>query len=388
MIGLTRNQLLLVKNVCRRAFWRKTPRGLRPPVVFSAGPAGLVVRVQSDRLALEYRGPAQGIERQVILPATALEELAGRDDSQVVLTQPLQQRAQAQWEDSGLPQCRDFSLADMRRTKPFPARPNNVQKVSGVLLEALQRATECTDEATGRYALDHVQLAGKRGTISATDGRQALVQSGFDFPWDDQRLMRASRLFGAKELGQPEQVGLAPIAGGIYLEIGPWGVWLTGEPQAKFPQIESVIPDPATASHRLIVSDQDAEFLQRVLPRLGRQSEPFKALQLVLGDEIVLHCRGDADSTPTDLVLTGSRKQGSSAHLATDYRYLLRALELGGREVMFHDGFRAVCTHKNLRYVWALCEPSNRAALSGNSLRVCSDAESPPRKRQRRRACA
>ena len=52
-----------------------------------------------------------------------------------------------------------------------------------------------TDPDSGRYALQCVQLCGAKNRMAATDGRHLIVQTGFDFPWDEDLLLPASPLF-------------------------------------------------------------------------------------------------------------------------------------------------------------------------------------------------
>jgi hypothetical protein len=59
-----------------------------------------------------------------------------------------------------------------------------------------------------RFALGQIQLGGKSGTIAATDGRQLLVYNGFQFPWEEDLLIPASKVFGSAELqGQSLAIG-------------------------------------------------------------------------------------------------------------------------------------------------------------------------------------
>ena len=57
------------------------------------------------------------------------------------------------------------------------------------LLTALHDAMLTTDPDPVRFATDHIQVRGKSGTVVATDGRQMLIQDGFEFPWDDDILL-------------------------------------------------------------------------------------------------------------------------------------------------------------------------------------------------------
>src|SRR5207253_3074735 len=66
------------------------------------------------------------------------------------------------------------------------------------LLDALgvASATACDDST--RYALNGILLKGDGGAVVATDGRQLLVQQGFDLPWTGDVLIRRSPVFASK----------------------------------------------------------------------------------------------------------------------------------------------------------------------------------------------
>ena len=77
-------------------------------------------------------------------------------------------------------------------TDAFPAVPNEFTMNRVGLLQALHEASEVTDADSHRFALGCLQLS-KDGNINATDGRQLLVQQGFNFPWTEVYCVLAAR---------------------------------------------------------------------------------------------------------------------------------------------------------------------------------------------------
>ena len=50
---------------------------------------------------------------------------------------------------------------------------------------ALDEAMKIPTGSTGRLSPTWIQLRGKQGEFVATDGRQLLIQGGFQFPWKE-----------------------------------------------------------------------------------------------------------------------------------------------------------------------------------------------------------
>ena len=82
----------------------------------------------------------------------------------------------------------------------FPALSETFTENRPGLLEALSAASDTCDPDSTRYALGHLQLRGEQGTIVATDGRQLLVENGWQFPWTGDLLVPRSKIFASAEL--------------------------------------------------------------------------------------------------------------------------------------------------------------------------------------------
>jgi len=141
----------------------------------------------------------------------------------------------------------------MRYTPPeaaeladFPAPPESMTENPASLLTALRDASETAEPASIRFALDHLELCGDSGTISATDSRQVLVQTGFRFPWQGNVLVPRSTLYGHKEL-QPTAVAVGKTEEWLSVRIGPWLYHVKLGKDLRFPKVADHLHRPEAA---------------------------------------------------------------------------------------------------------------------------------------------
>ena len=57
----------------------------------------------------------------------------------------------------------------------------------------------------------------------------------------------------------------------LVLGVDPWTIYLRVNKEGRFPDMARVIPDPANATARCQLSEDDARFLADTLPRLPSQ---------------------------------------------------------------------------------------------------------------------
>src|SRR5262249_37718609 len=146
----------------------------------------------------------------IAIPLDALADFEGSGDSPVVLEAAAPNQIVVRWDDRGIPQTREYDLiTPVDRLDPMPDLPTTWSTNPPELLTALVEATGLGAPAWQRYALGCIQLRGNGGQILATDGRQALVRSGFRFPWDGDLLIKGRPIFTCRALprDQPVEVG-------------------------------------------------------------------------------------------------------------------------------------------------------------------------------------
>src|SRR5438445_162927 len=118
-----------------------------------------------------------------------------------------------------------------------------------------------------------IRLSSKCCTVklTASDGKQALIQGGFTFPFTEDLLVPAIPVFGGKELCNEGAVSVGVTGDWLYLVIGPWRFWLAIDREGRFPDVVAAIPK-ATGT-RIAFDESDAGAVIVALPRLPNEDE-------------------------------------------------------------------------------------------------------------------
>lgn len=115
--------------------------------------------------------------------------------------------------------------------------------------------------------------------MAVTDGRIAIVQDGFAFPVEEV-LIPTEHLRGMKFLQECTKLEVGSSAKWIHLKAvtGPqrWWVDLKINCDGRFPTIDQCFPPRLTANTEVTISDSDAQFILRELPKAleGDRLEP------------------------------------------------------------------------------------------------------------------
>ena len=243
-------------------------------------------------------------------------------------------RTAVRWQDRGIPQAREYDVTPVESTGVMPKPPTSWSAGPPGLLAALAEATETGTDDSARYALDCIQLQGSRGQLVATDGRQLLVRSGFDFPWVDNVLIKGSPVFGCRALPRDRPVEVGRTDTHVVFRVGPFTIACEVPKQARFPEVERVIPQPAEVVTRLRLDAGDASFLESALGRLPGDGEINAPVTLDLNGEVAVRATSaDQPKCVTELVLGRSSYTGSPVSICTNRSLLERALRLGFREL-------------------------------------------------------
>jgi hypothetical protein len=332
MITLTRRQARVLRGVFRRSMLGIAHRGPIPPLVLAVEGGQLCARHRYANLAVEHAvasaWPSSG---SVALPPEALADLEGRDEATVALEALAPDRTVARWADRGIPQAREYPVTPIG-TASFPGPPASWSEAPAGLLDALAEATATAAEDDRRYALSCLALRGSSGSIGATDGRQALVQGGFSFPWAGDLLVRRSPLFACRDLprGLPASIGRAEAH--VALRIGPWTIWLEVMEDLRFPDVDRILPGRHDAATRLRLDPADARFLLDSLGRLPGADEPNAPATVDLNGKVAVRARASGEGPATELVLSRSSYTGPPVRLQTNREPLARAIRLGFAE--------------------------------------------------------
>jgi len=364
---LTRKQVRTIRQMLRRAFGL-TARSRSPGISMVASSSGLRVQAATELIALEYHEPGDFDLKQLSVPYQALLDSEGTRNEPVTF-QEIDGQLQVEWTTEEIPHTLRYPLEEI---DSFPMMPLDLYHNEGRLLTALGDACETTEKAATRYALDHLRLRGSDGQIAATDGRQALAQTGFTFPWEDPLLIPSTPLFTAKEFQKFDLVKVGRTADWVTFQIGPWTIHLKINHEARFPNLDDCIPDPSQAITKLHLAPSDAEFLTRTLKQLPAAEQYDRPITIDLNGAAVVRARGE-DQPLTDLVLSNSHRTGEELRVACNRDYLGRAAKLGFREIHFvGQDSPATCRDNNRHYTWALFAKGSALAPNEQAVRITS----------------
>ena len=368
MITFTRRLALQMRVVFRKALGVTRANG--PAVCFTTGPDGIHVRARTGDAAVEYHQPGDCPPEQILAPFELLADVEARRDDPVELEAPTEGRISVRWRDGSVPQMAQYDAPATPKAHDFPAAETFAENPPG-LLRALHDAVQTTDPAPIRFATDHVQLRSASGQIEATDGRQILVQSGFEFPWDDDLLIPRTMFFGCRELPEEEPVLVGRNEKWVMVRIGPWTIFLWINDEGRFPDVRSHMPSTDAAIARFQVTPADAEFLSKNLPKLPGDDAYNLPVTMDLNGHVAVRGKAADQDLPTELILTGTTLSGEPVRVNTNRRFLGRAMALGFRDVYVTNPKTPVlCCDDRRQYAWAILEPKSAVAPSPDAIRI------------------
>jgi len=187
---------------------------------------------------------------------------------------------QAHWNDSGLPQVRDYTAPDGEKLPASPEEPRKMSSVDPAILKALDDAAQTAARDGVRFAVQELQLRGGTGDIIATDGKQLLVQGGFTLPWKEDVLVPATGVFACRELPHDVPVVLGKTDKHVCIRVGPWTFFLGIDADARYPETRCIIPAATANGTTCRLAAEDAAFLVKALPRLPGRDEDNAPLTL------------------------------------------------------------------------------------------------------------
>ncbi|WP_254511413.1 hypothetical protein [Anatilimnocola floriformis] len=369
MIQITRQLAKLLRLVIKRTFGRQI--GM---IAVRTGNNGLVVDVQGANQSLRYHDRHPQDAESLLLPLQVLDDVQGSKAEPVFLNTRRTGVVGASWQENGVFRDLEYDAPEPFPVAPaFPALPATFVQNGPGLLTALRDAYETTDVESKRYALGCVQLR-QDGALAATDGRQMLRQTGFQFGCDQAVLIQPSRFFTCKELpAEPVRIGNLPDDKGVatvVFEIGPWTYWLGTEREGRFPDVDSIIPSTDYCKSTLRLSLADARFMAENLHRLPNGAT-HRELTLDLNGSVVLRAASISTPRPAEMILSNSIKQGDDIRICTDRQFLARAAAMGYSEIHLPDKASPAVARDNSRtYLWMLLSPKDAIKPTDDCVRI------------------
>jgi hypothetical protein len=263
----------------------------------------------------------------LLVPLSLLESFEGNGEEPVTL-EARKTGGRARWSDRGLPRSIEFDLPEP--PKSWSEVPEKVSPAPRALLSALHEAGRSTGRAPVRYAMDRVQVRGSAGEVNGTDGKQCLIQSGFDFPFQEDLLVPALSVFGSKEFAREEEVRVGLAENWLYVAAGPWSVWLRHDSEARFPDVRSAIPNaPGT---QFVLAEPAATLLLGDLEAWPKDFGGAAGVALDLAGRVGARARLNHSGEVVKRVLEESEVTGPPTTVVLFREHLARALALGFRQ--------------------------------------------------------
>lgn len=380
MIELTRKQIHFIRSTIRQALGITSARRA-PNVTVRATPIGLLIQSASDNVAIEHRVEGDFQPEVVTLPYEALQACEGKRNDQVSIQRD-GDTISVEWLDGGIPQTAQYSHVDPIEV---PESPTELTGIDREFIQAMAEVVATTDNESSRYALSCVRLRGSDGQIAATDGRQALMQSGFSFPWDDDILVPATKAFSSKAFGNATEVSIGHSDDWGSIQADNWTLHLKIEKDARFPNVDDQVPAVESATTTMTLSDTDAEFLTQASQKLPAASEFNAPVTVDLNGSVVIRAKGADQDVGTELVLSNSQRLGEEVRFNTNRDYLRRAASLGFRQIQLRTSEApAFCRDDRRSYIWALLGKEGAITPDAKLTRIESPCDSPKPSPQRR----
>ena len=335
-ITLARRTLHSFRTVAKKHLNLKG-RDPGPPVQLHADEEGgtRLTTIGSDGRGVSLLVPGNRPPADLVLPFSLLADAGAAKAGEVRLADADGGASVvANWDERGVPRTARGTLEknDRDRAAAFnPPRTGEYHDPGPAFGDLLRAACEVTDADSGRYALECVRLDPAKNRVEATDSHHLLIAGGFSLPFAEPVLLPAPHALSAAPLRREEvRVAFVPnaaSAGAVVLLCGDWTVWSPEVRDARFPELDRVVPS-AEGRATVSLSAADAAFLLDRLPSLPGSADERKPVTLEVGDGGLLVRAADVGGTPVELATASSNARGEAVCVG-DRRFLSVALSAG-----------------------------------------------------------
>ena len=371
MIELTRKTIRAVRTMIRKSLGVTARRA--PWITLLATDNQLQIQAVGNTVAFEIRFPGHYQPECYAIPYEALTACEGRQDDPVSFTKR-DDTMIVEWSDSGIPQSASFPVSE---PVEMPGHPETLTNIEPRFLAAMANAVATTEKQENRFALDCIRLRGSDGQIAATDSSQALVQTGYSFPWQDELLVFASAAFTSSSFSGADEVLIGRTEDWVSIQVDSRTLHLKIDKERRFPNIDLQIPTQNSAATTLALSDDDVEFLLTTTMRLPGASELNSPVTVDLNGVVAIRAAPADMANSTELVLSNSRRVGKEVRFNTNREFLNRAAELGFRDIYVRDAEApAYCQDDRRTYIWALLSAAGSIKGNAQTIRISSPVNS------------
>ncbi len=378
MIQISRRSIRTIRTMIRQTLGITSSRRA-PAVTFRNPDSGGVLRIQSAtaKAAIEVRLDSLTLDPDSFsIPYQALMSCEGSQEELVHFVRN-ENEIIAQWTDSGIPQSVTFAAGE-----PVDMPPETtLTAIEPRFITAMADAVATTSAESNRFALDCVRLSGSDGQLAASDGSQAILETGFQFPWSETVLVPASDVFSSREFAAAEAVKIGRSDDWVTIQTESCTVHLKIEKERRFPDLDLQIPNRGSAATTLALAEADVAFLLESAPRLPAAEESSAPVTVELNGVVAIRAAAEASDQITELVLSNSRRVGEEILFQTDRTFLCRAVELGFREIQLRSNTAPACCQDDRRtYLWALLDEESVLRASDQATKISSPpvSDSPP----------
>jgi hypothetical protein len=359
MITIPRRAARRFRAACSKCVSGR-PRGPAPPVVLRKDGGRVTLTAAFPEVTLELAVTTSGTtaDEVLVVPMAALEAVEGSTDDPAEFALAEKLAGTIRWVESGVSRSAPVSFVlPGKQHDPLPRPP--AKPVPARLLAALHEAARAASRENGRYALSRVQVRGTAGQVVATDGKVAVLFSGFNFPFPGDVLVPAIPLFGSPELRDEPEVRVGRTPQHLVVEAGSWTAWLAVAAGGKYPDVAGVVPRRPPTSVGLDPADA-AQLLGRLpgLPGAELEHRP-----VTLDADGVLTARAGAEA----MKLSRSPASGPAQRVVLDRRHLARLLALGCHGLGLTPGKAVVAEGDGVTVLVAPLDPAASPAARTHS---------------------
>jgi hypothetical protein len=210
----------------------------------------------------------------------------------------------------------------------------------------------------------------------ATDGRQLLIQSGHELPWQEDVLVPGSAIFDCKELSSGG-ARIGKTDNHVTIQTGAWTLLLPINRDGRYPNTDSILPRGgvrATCRFGAV----DAVFLARTLSRLPGAQEENSPVTLDLNGRVVVRARASGQAQTAEVVLAASAATGMALNVCLNREFLGRAVQLGLSELCVTDPDSPVVFKDDKRKLVVMPLPKKDCIpATGDAIQIRSDSRAP-----------
>ncbi len=313
------------------------PSELPATIAFASCSDDLQFVAFTDAAMLTFTVPYVEASDPFTLPWATVKELASKKNGEVGLDMN-DKSVTVSWNVNGIPQRKTVPSLGLLN-KRFPTKPESTVTHSIALFDALHDAVKCVDPENTQYSLGSICLRGSKAQVISTDGRQALLQDGFSFPWENDVLCPVAKIFGSKELRECDDTARIGFESEwIMFEIGPVRFWFK-QIDGKFPQLDQFTKNIDHFTW-LNVDPSDKVFVSDRLDNLPGKTDRESPVYVELNGQVAVRGYDQVQQTATELRLAKSRYDGSNVTMPVNRRFLKNALGFGINRLGFNPGER------------------------------------------------